>query len=145
MALRRVLIVLIHLAYVRAFKLLVASYGPEFGAKGAVQTLEFDKNLESSNGSLPVIHNSTDCGILPSWLDISSSDGIVTCVDENTPGSLNVLTAEADGSLKRVSTVPTLGGPVSSVRYNSAIALAHVSRDCSKPASRYLLTSSLVL
>jgi len=139
MALRGALIVVINLVSARAFKLLVASYKPDIGATGAIQTLDFDSNLGALNSPLPVVHNSTDCGILPSWLDISS-DGLVTCVDENTPGSLNILTAKADGSLRRISTVATLGGPVSSVHYNSAIALAHVSMNCNQRTLMHLLT-----
>lgn len=121
---RKVLIALVSLAHVEAVQLLVASYKPESSTTGAIQTLDLQVN--GNNASLKVTSTNSDCGASPSWLDVSTSDR-VTCVDEAEAGGLTMLTIKPDGSLEKKTNTTTLGGPVSSVRYNngSAVALAH--------------------
>jgi hypothetical protein len=112
-----------------AERLLLASYGIDANP-GAVATLE----LEPSTGyggsrKLQVIHESHECGALPTWLDTSLGPNTVVCLDEaSTNANVTTFNLESDGSLKKVSSVPALGGSVSLASYNnkSAIALAHV-------------------
>jgi hypothetical protein len=125
MGTRTLMLVLTSLVSANAFKLLVASYEPENGTTGALQTLAYNH----SNATLQVTHTNQDCGALPSWLDVSSDRCAVTCVNEGVPGSLTKLGVQCDGSLKVLSNTSTLGGPVSNVYFGneSAVALAHVS------------------
>jgi hypothetical protein len=130
---RNISMVLMHLASTHAFKLLVASYKPDNGTTGALQTLEFD----NSTSSLHVAHINQDCGALPSWLDLSSNRSTVTCVDESDPGGMTTLSIKSDGSLQKLCNTSTLGGPVSNAFYNnaSALALAHVSKEKVNPGT----------
>jgi hypothetical protein len=106
-----------------ALKLLVSSYGPAAGKSGSLQTLS-----SGTDNALKVTSTNQDCGTLASWLELSSDKKTVTCVNENDPGSLTMLSVNGDGSLKKVAGSSALGGPVSSAFYGSGkIALAHVS------------------
>jgi hypothetical protein len=124
-------LVMMHLASTHASKLLVASYKPYNGTTGALQTLEFDEG----NSSLQLTHTNQECGALPSWLDLSPNGSTVTCIDENDPGGMTLLSINSDGSLERSFNTSVLGGPVSNVYYNnaSAVAIAHVSKEEKSP------------
>jgi hypothetical protein len=80
-----------------AFRLLVSSYGPG-GAAGAIQTFDNAK----STTMFEVTHTNNDCGLLPSWLDTSSNDSMVICVDESPTGGLTLLHTKSDGSLEKL-------------------------------------------
>jgi 6-phosphogluconolactonase (cycloisomerase 2 family) len=123
---RTLFLVLPSLVSAHAIKLLVASYKPENGTLGALQTLAFKHH----NASLHVTHTNHDCGALPSWLDVSPDGSTVTCVNEADPGSLTTFDVQCGGSLEVVSNTSTPGGPVSNVYFGngSAVAVAHVSR-----------------
>lgn len=107
-----------------AFKLLLASYGPGTGQAGAVQILAHNEY----SASLNVVQTSQQCGALPTWLDMSMGTNRITCTDESEPGSLNMLSIQPNGTIARLSSAPTLNGPVSSIYFNnnSAVAVAHV-------------------
>ena len=120
-------------ALARSQHLLVASYKPNNGNTGAIQTLKLNLGSGSDNRSntLEVIHENHDCGSQPTWLDMSLGDDLVACLDEAAAplhGGLNVLRIKSDGSLEKVSSTRVLDGPVSIIPYNdeSAVALAHV-------------------
>jgi hypothetical protein len=91
--------------------LYVTSYPPE-GAVGKVTTLKLgDTGLES-------IGASEACGPYPSWL--TQAGDILYCVDEAWPspnGSVTSLKVGSDGLLTKLSSLPTLGGPVSTIVY----------------------------
>jgi hypothetical protein len=112
------------LATSNAWRLLVASYKAPSEVAGAVRTLEYHPETSLLN----ITHISHACGSMPSWLEISSCGRTVTCVDEAIPGSLTMLSIKANGSLDKLSSTNTLGGPVSSQYFNdeTAVALAHV-------------------
>ncbi|KAH7078544.1 3-carboxymuconate cyclase [Paraphoma chrysanthemicola] len=120
---RKVLAAIVAIAPASAWKLIVASYNAPSEPLGTVRLLDYQKNT----GALNVVATSRDCGIMPTWLDLSSGGSTVTCVDEGVPGSLNLLNINANGSLSKLSSVTTLGGPVSSQFYDdsSAVGLAH--------------------
>jgi hypothetical protein len=122
---RNIALVLMHIAYTQAFKLLVSSYKADNGSVGALQTLESDNST-----SLKVAHTNNDCGAAPSWLELSSNRSTVTCIDESVPGGMTMLSIKSDGSVQKAFNTSTLGGPVSNAFYNnaSAVAVAHVSR-----------------
>lgn len=107
-----------------AFKLLLTSYGPAWQQAGAVDVLEM-----GDGGKLTATHRNQGCGAWPTWSDISLGKGLISCVDEMEPGSLNMLQIQPNGDIKNLSSVSTIGGPVSTHFYNdkSAIAIAHVS------------------
>ncbi|ORY19769.1 Lactonase, 7-bladed beta-propeller-domain-containing protein [Clohesyomyces aquaticus] len=103
-----------------AVKLYVSSYS------GNVTTFELTPGVGAA--SLKTLSVSTECGGVPTWLDLQGSD--LYCVDEGwlTPNaSVNTLKVSPDGSLKRTSKVDTIQGPVSDQTYNKgkAVALAH--------------------
>lgn len=127
LAMREALIAILGLtASTDAVQLLVASYGPKYGETGAIQTLDLQVN--DNDAVLKNTSTNLDCGTKPSWLDVSSTDRTALCVNEDDiAGGLIVLTIKPDGSLEKKTNATTLGGPVSSVRYNngSAVALAH--------------------
>ncbi|KAF1838486.1 3-carboxymuconate cyclase [Decorospora gaudefroyi] len=111
-----------------AKQLLVASYGNGTSA-GAIQTLELlSGSDEGSNPKLKVVHENHDCRLSPTWLDVSLDGDSVTCLDESAPiANITTLSIEPNGSLKKISAISVLGGPVSMTTYNnrSAMALAH--------------------
>jgi hypothetical protein len=80
-----------------AIRLLVSSYGSGSSA-GAIQTLDNTKDTTK----LDVTHMNHDCGLLPSWLDTSSNDSMVICVDESAIGGLTLLNTKSDGSLEKL-------------------------------------------
>lgn len=117
-----------------AVKLFVASYTPDGGNLGAIQTLELTPGLGegayNSSASLKSVAKNEECKSAPSWLDLSLGGGKIVCVDEGfaTPNAtLVTLTINADGSLKSTSQVDTIQGPVATKFYNNntAVALAH--------------------
>jgi hypothetical protein len=108
-----------------AFKLLVASNGPKWGELGAVQILQSSSN----SSALDIIHTNTDCGAIPTWLDITLDGGRFTCADEFNPvGGLAMLRLNPDDTITKLSNISALAGPVSSAFFNDkkAVALAHV-------------------
>ncbi|RAR07005.1 3-carboxymuconate cyclase [Stemphylium lycopersici] len=111
-----------------AERLLVASYGNQTHL-GTIATLELLPSTgKGSSRELKVIHESQDCGSLPTWLDVSLGPNTVICLDEAaTDANMTTLSVEPDGSLKKVASVGALGGAVSLQSYNdkSAVALAH--------------------
>ncbi|EUC33170.1 hypothetical protein COCCADRAFT_96811 [Bipolaris zeicola 26-R-13] len=110
-----------------AERLLLASYGTD-STLGSVTTLELYPSTGSKcNRKLEVIHNSQECGPLPTWLDTSLGQNKVICLDESGNANITTFNLQPDGSLKKISSSPALGGAVSSATYNngSAIALAH--------------------
>lgn len=124
-----------------AERLLLASYGID-PTPGTVATLELQHGASYGHGRrLEVIHESHECGALPTWLDTSLGPNTVVCLDE-APSNANITTfnLESDGSLKKTSSVGTLGAAVASATYNkkSAIALAHVR-------TSHHFTASLIL
>ncbi|USP82595.1 hypothetical protein yc1106_09869 [Curvularia clavata] len=111
-----------------AERLLLASYGVDT-TPGTVATLELQHSASYGHGrKLEVIHESHECGALPTWLDTSLGPNTVVCLDEASKNAnITTFNLEADGSLKKTSSVGTLGAAVASATYNSksAIALAH--------------------
>lgn len=110
-----------------AVRLFATSYAPPNSALGAISTLEFTE----SAGTLKSVAQNQECGSAATWLDPQNlSKKLLYCVDEGwqTPNaSINTLTINADGSLKRIKTLPTIQGPVSTQFYNkgAAVAMAH--------------------
>jgi len=112
-----------------AQKLLVASQSTNATLPGQILTLEAVENASSGPKTLSVVHTSTDCGILPTWLDVTLGSGTVLCLDESATPNLTALALQPDGSLKLVSKIATAGGAVGLRTYDnlSKVALAHVS------------------
>lgn len=94
--------------------LYVTAYSPS--GPGKVTTLKLSKDkLES-------VASSDGCGVNPSWL--TQANDVFYCVDEawNTPdttSSISSLKIGADGSLTKLNSILTLGGPVSTIVYGT--------------------------
>ncbi|KAL5114243.1 hypothetical protein ACEQ8H_007895 [Pleosporales sp. CAS-2024a] len=122
---RRLLLLVTSVCSTQALRLLVSSYSPSNGGPGSLQTL----GLANDRKTLQVTSTNQNCGLQSSWLDVSETKDTVLCVNEDNPGSVNLLHINGDGSLKLVHNASTSGGPVSDAFFgamnNRAVALAH--------------------
>ncbi|KXX73474.1 hypothetical protein MMYC01_210551 [Madurella mycetomatis] len=92
--------------------LYVTTYPTGEGSVGKVTTLSL------SESGLESVAASDDCGPYPSWL--TQAGDILYCVDEAWPspnGSLTSLQVGEDGLVSKLSSLPTFGGPVSTIIY----------------------------
>lgn len=90
--------------------LFVTTYPSGEGQVGKVTTFKL------AESGLQSIAASDACGPYPSWL--TQAGDILYCVDEAWPspeGSVASLKIGADGSVAKLSSLPTFGGPVSSI------------------------------
>lgn len=115
---------------VSAVRLYATTYAGPNAQLGTVQSLDFVPGLAKNAGQLKALSQNTECGSAPTWLDHTLGGNLLYCVDEGwqTPNaSINTLTINADGSLKRIAELPIIQGPVSTQFYNGnkALALAH--------------------
>jgi hypothetical protein len=110
-------------------KLLVTSQSNDSTIPGQIFTLQAATGASGGPQNLSVIQTSTDCGILPTWLDVSLGSGTVLCLDESLSPNLTAMHINPDGSLAVTSKIAVAGGPVSLGAYDSmlGIALAHVT------------------
>lgn len=92
--------------------LYVTTYPTGEGSVGKVATFSLgESGLES-------VAASDDCGPYPSWL--TQAGDVLYCVDEAWPspnGSLTSLQVGEDGLVSKLSSLPTFGGPVSTIIY----------------------------
>jgi hypothetical protein len=93
--------------------LYVTTYPPDGQPSGKVTTLKL------GTSSLESVASSDACGPYPSWLTQASD--LLYCVNEawgsTTGGVLSSLKISADGSLTKLNSIGTLGGPVSTIVY----------------------------
>jgi 6-phosphogluconolactonase (cycloisomerase 2 family) len=115
-----------------AVKLYTTSYAAPDANLGVITTLEFQPGLGDGQnaGALKNVSANQECGSAPTWLDTTLGGDIIYCLDEGwaTPNaSLNTLKISEDGSLKRIQTIDTIQGPVTTQFYNKgqAVVLAH--------------------
>ena len=91
--------------------------------------------LELNGKSLKAVSSSTDCGKYPAWLALDKGRNlqkpVLYCVNEgwDPPAGFSSLSVSGN-KLTKISSLSTLGGPVSSEFYNQgqgkgAVALAH--------------------
>lgn len=95
-----------------ASQLWVTSYPSTGQDAGKLTTLKL------TEAGLQSLGTSDSCGPYPSWL--TRAGDVLYCVDEAWPsqnGTLSALRISADGSFSKLSSGPTLGGPVSTIVY----------------------------
>jgi 6-phosphogluconolactonase (cycloisomerase 2 family) len=115
------------LSLASAQKLLVTSQSSVAAIPGQIFTLQAAAVASGGPQNLSVIQTSADCGISPTWLDVSLSNDTVLCLDESASPNLTALHINPDGSLAVTSRIAVAGGPVSLGTYDGllGIALAH--------------------
>ncbi|KAK4165124.1 Lactonase, 7-bladed beta-propeller-domain-containing protein [Cladorrhinum sp. PSN259] len=99
----------------QASQLFVATYPAAEGTVGGITTFTLGTNTLSKTAF------SDSCGAYPSWITFGSKNQLY-CVNEAWPsanGDFYSVKASQDGTLTRLSGLPTHGGPVSVVLYGA--------------------------
>jgi 6-phosphogluconolactonase (cycloisomerase 2 family) len=109
-------------------KLLVTSQSQNASLPGQILTLAMTPSAKGTDPqNLSVVQTSIECGILPTWLDVSIGSDVLLCLDESFAPNLTALHIQENGSLQAFSQIAVDGGPVALSTYvgHSDIALAH--------------------
>ncbi|KAG6036536.1 hypothetical protein E4U41_005605 [Claviceps citrina] len=107
---------------------------------GTITTLDLGRTCSVGCGGagrgVPLLRTlswTKGCAESPSWLTLDRARSTLFCLDEgltSANGSLSSFGTSANGDLRRLDRMPTLGGPVSSVVYGRGrrgLAVAHYS------------------